>query len=143
VFTFNANVHTFAARLALVDKLTMEPQLRLLETWGTSFVSYGQGPLRRVPGAQQTRDSSLGIGTGCGLEGRVSILGSGKRFFSIPQRPDWLLAQLVSYRMGTGGSFPGGKAAGREADHSPPSSAEVRYGGAIPPLSHTSSWRSA
>jgi hypothetical protein len=28
--------------------------------------------------------------------------------------------------MGAGGSFPGGKAAGREADHSPPASAEVK-----------------
>jgi hypothetical protein len=32
-----------------------------------------------------------------------------------------------SYPMGTGGSFPGGKARpGRDADHSPPSSAEVK-----------------
>jgi hypothetical protein len=30
-----------------------------------------------------------------------------------------------------------------EADHSPPSSAEVKKCGAIPPLSHTSSWRDA
>jgi hypothetical protein len=30
--------------------------------------------------------------------------------------------------MGTGGPFPGGKAQpGRDADHSPPSSAEVKY----------------
>jgi hypothetical protein len=28
--------------------------------------------------------------------------------------------------MGTSGAFPGGKAAGREADYSPPSSAEVK-----------------
>jgi hypothetical protein len=28
--------------------------------------------------------------------------------------------------MGTGGSFPGGEAAGREADHSPPISAKVK-----------------
>jgi hypothetical protein len=35
--------------------------------------------------------------------------------------------------------FPGGKAVGREADHSPPSIAEVANGGAIPPLSHISS----
>jgi hypothetical protein len=28
---------------------------------------------------------------------------------------------------------------GREADHSPPTNAEVTNGGAIPPLSHTSS----
>jgi hypothetical protein len=32
----------------------------------------------------------------------------------------------ASHPMGTGGSFPGGKAAGSEADHSPPTSAEVR-----------------
>jgi hypothetical protein len=32
------------------------------------------------------------------------------------------------------------KRPGREADHSPLSSAEVKTRGAIPPLSHTSSW---
>jgi hypothetical protein len=33
-----------------------------------------------------------------------------------------------SYPMGTDGPFPGGKARpGRDADHSPPSSAEVKY----------------
>jgi hypothetical protein len=31
----------------------------------------------------------------------------------------------ASYPMGTGGSFPGGKRQGREADHSPPTRAEV------------------
>jgi hypothetical protein len=37
-------------------------------------------------------------------------------------------ARPASCPMGTGGSFPGGKARpGRDADHSPPSSAEVRY----------------
>jgi hypothetical protein len=36
-------------------------------------------------------------------------------------------AHPASYTMGTGGSFPGGKALpGRDADHSPPSSAEVK-----------------
>jgi hypothetical protein len=36
-------------------------------------------------------------------------------------------AHPFSYPMGTGGSFPGGKARpGRDADHSPPSSAEVK-----------------
>jgi hypothetical protein len=35
-------------------------------------------------------------------------------------------AHPASYSMGTGGSFPGGKTRpGRDADHSPPSSAEV------------------
>jgi hypothetical protein len=35
------------------------------------------------------------------------------------------------------------KQQGHEADHSPLSSAEVRNGGAIPPLTCMSSWRSA
>jgi hypothetical protein len=32
------------------------------------------------------------------------------------------------------------KRPGRDADHSPPSSAEVKSGGAMPPLPHASSW---
>jgi hypothetical protein len=35
-------------------------------------------------------------------------------------------AHPASYPMGNRGSFPGGKAARREADHSPPPSAEVK-----------------
>jgi hypothetical protein len=36
-------------------------------------------------------------------------------------------AHPASYPLGTGGSFPGGKARpGRDADHSPPSSAEFK-----------------
>jgi hypothetical protein len=35
-------------------------------------------------------------------------------------------AHPASYSMGNGSSFPGGKTAGSEADHSPPSSAEVK-----------------
>jgi hypothetical protein len=46
--------------------------------------------------------------------------------------------------MGTWGSFPGGvKCQGHEADHSPPSSAEVKKGGATPPLPHMSLWHNA
>jgi hypothetical protein len=37
-----------------------------------------------------------------------------------PYRPDRL------YKMGTGGSSPGVKRQGREADHSPPTSAEAK-----------------
>jgi hypothetical protein len=40
----------------------------------------------------------------------------------------------ASYPNGTVGFSPGVKRQGREADHSPPSSAEVKNGGAIPPL---------
>jgi hypothetical protein len=76
--------------------------------------------------------------SGYGL-GRSSSPGRGKIFLffssSIPvleptQPPiQWVLEALP----------PGVKQSGREADHSPPSSAEVKNGGAIPPLPHTSS----
>jgi hypothetical protein len=42
-----------------------------------------------------------------------------------------------------GAISPGVKRPGREADHSSPSSAEVKNGGAIPPLPPMSSWHSA
>jgi hypothetical protein len=64
-------------------------------------------------------------------------------FFSLSQRPDNGTTQPrifhfiatsrqwdhpASCSMGTGGSFPGGKARpGRDTDNSPPSSAEVKY----------------
>jgi hypothetical protein len=38
---------------------------------------------------------------------------------------------------------PGVNRPGCEADHSPPSSVEVKNGGAIPPLPHMPSWRDA
>jgi hypothetical protein len=47
------------------------------------------------------------------------------------------------YTMGTGAVSPGVKRQGHEADHSAPSNAEVRNGGAIPSLPHTSSRRDA
>jgi hypothetical protein len=43
-------------------------------------------------------------------------------------------AHPASYPMGTEGFSPGVKQPGREANNSPPSSTEVKNGGAIPPL---------
>jgi hypothetical protein len=37
----------------------------------------------------------------------------------------------------------GVKRQGREADHSPPSSVEVKNDGAVPPITRTSSWYDA
>jgi hypothetical protein len=52
--------------------------------------------------------------------------------------------ETESYLVGTGGSFPKGNATrGGEADHSPPSSAEVKNDGAVPPLPRMSLWHSA
>jgi hypothetical protein len=53
-------------------------------------------------------------------------------------------AHPAFYTMSTGALFPGGKAAGREADCSPPPfGAEVMYGRTVLPLPHTPSWRNA
>jgi hypothetical protein len=83
---------------------------------------------------ERNLDSSVGIVTGYGLGGPGSITGRGKNFFfsiaSIPglaptQPPiQWVPEDLSS----------GVKRSGREANRSPPSSAEVKNGGAIPPL---------
>jgi hypothetical protein len=61
-----------------------------------------------------------------GLDDRGSIPDRGRRFSSSPCVQTGSEAHPVSYPMGTGGPFPGGKARpGRDADHS--SSAEVKY----------------
>jgi hypothetical protein len=57
------------------------------------------------------------------------------RFFSSPQWSERLRGPpslLIS---------PGVKRPGREADHSPTSSAEVKNDGAVPTLPHVPSWR--
>jgi hypothetical protein len=62
-----------------------------------------------------------------GMDDRGLIPGRGNRFFFQSLRPDWLWNHPASYSMSSGGPFLGGKAwPGREADHSPPSSAEVK-----------------
>jgi hypothetical protein len=61
-------------------------------------------------------------------------------FHSVQTGPE---AHSASYPMGAGGSFPKGKAAGRETDHSSSFSAEVKNGGDIYALPHKFSWRGA
>jgi hypothetical protein len=52
------------------------------------------------------RDSSVGIATGYGLDGRGSISGGGKRFFCTPQHPDRLLGRSNLLSNGHRGLFP-------------------------------------
>jgi hypothetical protein len=53
------------------------------------------------------------------------------------------VAHPASYPNGTVGCFPGGKAAGVETHHSPPSRTEVKNSGAINLLPPVSLWHSA
>jgi hypothetical protein len=87
------------------------------------------GWLALQPDRFKSCDSSVDLGLGYGLDDR----GSRVRFpamagnFSLHRRvQNGSRAHPASYPMGTRDSFPGDKAAGREADHSPPSSAEVK-----------------
>jgi hypothetical protein len=71
--------------------------------------------------------SSVSIVSDHGLDGRGSIPDRGRGFFLQPLVQTSSGAHPVSYTISTGGFFPGGKAwPGRDADHSPPSSAEVK-----------------
>jgi hypothetical protein len=87
----------------------------------------------------RSRDSSVGIetGYGAGRPGYDSRQGQEISLLHCVQTGSG--AHPSSQPMGTGGSFPKVKRQEREADHSPPSSAEVKNGGAIRPLPHMSS----
>jgi hypothetical protein len=72
-----------------------------------------------------SRDSSVGIAISYGLddqEGREL----GKKFSLLHIVQIGSGVHPTSYELGTEGSFPGVKRQGREADHSPPTSAEVK-----------------
>jgi hypothetical protein len=88
-------------------------------------------------------DSSVGIVTGYGLDCRGSVPDRGEIIlFSIASRPTFGPTQ-PPIKWIPGAPSPGVKRPGREADHSPPSSAKVKNGEAILPLLHTTSWRGA
>jgi hypothetical protein len=84
--------------------------------------------LERTYPLKTSRDSSVGIATGYGAglpRGQSSSPGGGKNFhFSTSSIP--ALGPPASYSMGAGALSPGVKRMGREADHSPPPSAEVK-----------------
>jgi hypothetical protein len=72
---------------------------------------------------------SVGIALGYGLDDWDSKVRfpAGTENFSLHHRVQNVSGtHPASYRMGSRGSFLGGKTAGREADHSPPSSAEIK-----------------
>jgi hypothetical protein len=86
---------------------------------------------------KRSRDSSVGIATSYGIDGWISIPGSGKNLlFSTASR---LALEPTQVR---GNISEGIKRPGREADHSSPSSVEVKNGGAIPPFPNMYCWQS-
>jgi hypothetical protein len=82
-----------------------------------------------------SRESSVGIATRYWLNGGGSRSGRGKIFSSslLTSRPA-LGPTQPPIQLVPGAVSLGVKGQGREADHTPPSSAEVKNGGVIPPL---------
>jgi hypothetical protein len=74
-----------------------------------------------------SQDSSVGIATGYGLadQGVALRVSVGLRIFSSPRHPDRLRSIQPPIQLVPGDVSPGVKRQGREADHSPPTSAEV------------------
>jgi hypothetical protein len=72
--------------------------------------------------------SAVGIATGYGMDDReVGVrVPVGSRILTSPCRPDRLWGPPNLLYNGYGGSFPGVKRPRREADHSPPASAEIK-----------------
>jgi hypothetical protein len=93
------------------------------------LMQMGLGVLGLAKSSTKSRVSSVSIVSDYGLDDRaigVQSPAEAKDFFSILCVQTGSGAHLASCTMGTGGPFPGGKARpGRDADHSPPSSAEV------------------
>jgi hypothetical protein len=75
-----------------------------------------------------SRDSVVGIATSYGLDDRgVGVrVPVGSRIFSSPDRPDRLRSTQPPIQRVPGALSPGVKRSGREVDHSPPTSAEVK-----------------
>jgi hypothetical protein len=74
----------------------------------------------------------MGLTTGVPFPARVTD------FFSLYSVQIDYGVHSAPYSIGTRCSFLGVQRPRREADHSPPSTAEVKNGGAIPPLPHIS-----
>jgi hypothetical protein len=92
-----------------------------------------------------SRDSSAGIATRLALDTGIGVQFQAEVrdfFFSITFTPAPGLIQSA-IQWAPGAVSPEVKRQGREAEHSPPSSVEVKNGGAIPRLPHISSWSHA
>jgi hypothetical protein len=87
--------------------------------------------------------SSVGIASSYGLDGQCSIPGRARIVYLVHRVQIDSGAHLVTYTRIPGSPSPGVKQRKREADHSRPSSVEVKNGGIISPFPDTLSWRGA
>jgi hypothetical protein len=87
-------------------------------------------------------DISVGTVTGYGLDGRgFDSRQEQETLLHCVQTGSW--AHPASYPVDTLGNFASDKRSEREADHSSPTSAEIKNGGAISPRQHRFLWHDA
>jgi hypothetical protein len=83
---------------------------------------------------EQGMDSSVRTATGYWRDGRGSIPGGNKRFFSTPQSPDRLRLTQPPVQLAAGTFSTGVKRLRCEADYSCTSSADINNGDSIPQI---------
>jgi hypothetical protein len=102
-----------------------------LGKWRSSFAGNSDGKMNvQSACALNSRDSSAGIITGYWLDGRGSITGMGKRFFLYSTASIPAMGTIKHFTQ----SVPRLNRPGREANRSPPYSAEIKTGGTITPI---------
>jgi hypothetical protein len=118
------------ARAFSVEALIGVKRQKIEETGKNKYVTFNlQG--KHLSGMKQlygSLDSSVGIATGYGwmAEGSEFESRKGEEFSLLHVVQTGCGVHPISYPMGTEGSFPGVKRPGREVNHSPPTSAEVK-----------------
>jgi hypothetical protein len=128
----------------MFSNFTVVQHMHLLKTKGKDLICVSHllkfNTRNIIPG--KSRDSEVGIATGYGLDDReVGVrvpVGSG--VFSSPRCPDWLWGPI---QWVPGAVSPGVKRPGREANHSPPTGAEVKKMLIYTSTLYTPSWHSA
>jgi hypothetical protein len=114
LFHFTANIFTSSAGLVRASRIRNIPfRLQKEQNYGAEYVT------------QRSRDSTVCIAFVCGLQGQNVGVPANSGFFSSPRRLDRLWGRLhIQWISET--LSPEMKRLGREADHSPPTSPEVK-----------------
>jgi hypothetical protein len=88
----------------------------------------------------RSRETSVGMTICYELDGRTSIAGGDNRLLLTLQNTD-TPSLITNAYLGLFSQRGGGVFQGHEADHAPPTSAEIKDGAAITLLPHMTSWR--
>jgi hypothetical protein len=123
---------TFSVQRTLLFVIILELLAGVYKLWSSSV-------------RNKIRDSVVGIATSYRLDDRgVGVrVPVRPRIFSSPRRPDRLWGPPYLVSSGNLWLFSGFKRPGREADQSPPASAQVKKIWIYTSIPHTLSWRSA